>query len=140
MSNEHTNHSSDNIIQTLFAMMQAKKTQYNSFAHKYASVEGLPCSKLEGQLVQNALGDYTGIKVLGLGGGSGLHARRAIDAGAIVVDVVDITPEMLRAGQDIETPLGRRDRIRWLEGCYKADYSRSKRVRLDGLIDKDIHR
>jgi SAM-dependent methyltransferase len=51
------------------------------------------------------LGDCTGLKVLDVGGGSGLHARKAIDAGATVVDVVDISPEMMRAGQEIETSL-----------------------------------
>ncbi|CZR48930.1 uncharacterized protein FPRO_12371 [Fusarium proliferatum ET1] len=94
-------------------MSHAEKTQYDSFAPKYASVEELPCSKLEGQLVRNALGDCTGLKVLDLGGGSGLHARRAIDAGAIVVDDVDISPEMMKAGEEIENSLGRKDRIRW---------------------------
>lgn len=96
-------------------MSHAQKTQYDSFAPKYASVSELPCSKLEGQLVRNALGDCTGLKVLDLGGGDGLHARRAIDAGAKVVDVVDISPEMMKAGKEIETSLGRQGRIRWFE-------------------------
>ena len=97
------------------SMSHAEKSQYDSFAPKYASVEELPCSKLEGQLVRNALGNCSGLKVLDLGGGGGLHARRAIDAGASVVDVVDISSEMMKAGQEIETSLGRKDRIRWFE-------------------------
>jgi SAM-dependent methyltransferase len=112
-------------------MSDAGKMQYNSLAPKYASVEKLPCSKLEGQLVQNALGDCTALKVLDLGGGSGLHARRAINAGATVVDVVDISPEMMRAGQEIETSLGRKDRIRWFE----ADLTKPVTEQVD--LEKD---
>ncbi|KAH6879482.1 S-adenosyl-L-methionine-dependent methyltransferase [Thelonectria olida] len=96
-------------------MTTAEKTQYDAFAPKYASVEELPCSKLEAQLVHNALGNCTDLTVLDLGGGSGLHARRAVDAGGAVVDVVDISAEMMRAGQEIEAQLGRQDRIRWFE-------------------------
>lgn len=95
-------------------MATAGKTQYNTFAPKYASVEDLPCSKLEAQLVRIALGDCTGLTVLDLGGGSGLHARRAVDAGALV-DVFDVSPEMMRVGEAIEAQLDRRDRIRWFE-------------------------
>ncbi|EWZ85238.1 hypothetical protein FOWG_11743 [Fusarium oxysporum f. sp. lycopersici MN25] len=115
------------------SMSHAEKTQYDSFAPKYASVEELPCSKLEGQLVRNALGDCTGLKVLDLGGGSGLHARRAIDAGASVVDVVDISPEMMKAGEEIEQSLGRKDRIRWFE----ADVTKpvAEQVKLEERYD-----
>ncbi|KAF4456665.1 hypothetical protein F53441_1221 [Fusarium austroafricanum] len=113
-------------------MSHAEKTQYDSFAPKYASVEELPCSKLEGELVQNALGDCTGLKVFDLGGGSGLHARRAIDAGAEVVDVVDISPEMMRAGQDIETKLGRQDRIRWFEADVTKPVAEHVNLEKDG--------
>ncbi|KAM5371505.1 hypothetical protein ACJA88_009492 [Fusarium oxysporum] len=115
------------------SMSHAEKTQYDSFAPKYASVEELPCSKLEGQLVRNALGDCTGLEVLDLGGGSGLHARRAIDAGASVVDVVDISPEMMKAGEEIEQSLGRKDRIRWFE----ADVTKpvAEQVKLEERYD-----
>ncbi|KAH7142625.1 S-adenosyl-L-methionine-dependent methyltransferase [Dactylonectria estremocensis] len=115
-------------------MITAEKTQYDSFAPKYASVEELPCSKLEAQLVITALGDCTGLKVLDLGGGSGLHARRVVDAGGAVVDVVDISPEMMRAGQDIETQLGRQGRIRWFE----ADVTRplAEQVK-DGVLEPE---
>ncbi|KAM6507045.1 hypothetical protein FALCPG4_018435 [Fusarium falciforme] len=108
-------------------MATAEKTQYDAFAPKYASVEELPCSKLEAELVRNALGNCSDLKVLDLGGGSGLHARRAVDAGAAIVDVVDISPEMMRAGQDVETQLGRQGRIRWLE----ADVTRPLGEQLD---------
>jgi len=95
-------------------MSTDEKKQYDSFAGKYDSVEDLPCSKVEGQLVRTALGDCTGLTVLDLGGGSGLHARRALDAGAASVDVVDISIEMLRIGEGIEAQLGRSGRTRWL--------------------------
>jgi len=101
-------------------MTTAEKTQYDAFAPKYASVEELPCSKLEAQLVRIALGDCNCLKVLDLGGGSGLHARRAVDAGSTLVDVVDISPEMMRAGQDVEVQLGRQGSIRW----FVADVTR----------------
>ncbi|KAL4726552.1 hypothetical protein ACLX1H_005439 [Fusarium chlamydosporum] len=113
-------------------MSHAEKTQYDSFAPKYASVEQLPCSKLEGQLVQNALGDCTGLKVLDLGGGSGLHARKAIDAGATVVDVVDISLEMMRVGQEIETRLGRKDRVRWFEANVTKPVTEQVDLEKDG--------
>ncbi|RYP58859.1 hypothetical protein DL769_008772 [Monosporascus sp. CRB-8-3] len=63
--------------------------------------------------MEPALGDCTGAAVLDLGGGTGLRARQAIDAGATSVDV-DLSPEMVRMEQDIETSLGRHDVIRWL--------------------------
>ncbi|KAK0751272.1 S-adenosyl-L-methionine-dependent methyltransferase [Schizothecium vesticola] len=97
-------------------MAATDKKQYNSVAQQYDSVEDLPCSKIEAELIRTALGDCTGLAVLDLGGGTGLHARRAIDdANAAAVDVVDISCEMLRIGEAIEAKLGRRDRIRWLE-------------------------
>jgi toxoflavin synthase len=101
-------------------MATADKTQYEGFAPKYDSVEDLPCAQLEAQLVQAALGNCTGLKVLDLGGGSGLHARKAVNAGAAVVDVVDISPAMMQIGQDIETKLRREGIIRW----YEADVSK----------------
>lgn len=98
-------------------MATVVKAQYDEFASKYDSVVDLPCCILEGELVRIALGDCAGLTVLDLGGGSGIHARRAIDAGAAIVDVFDISAEMLRMGQDFETRAGRQDRIRW----FKAD-------------------
>ncbi|KAK1834084.1 Ubiquinone/menaquinone biosynthesis C-methyltransferase UbiE [Podospora conica] len=97
-------------------MATPDKKQYNSVATQYDSVEDVPCSKIEAQLIRTALGNCTGLAVLDIGGGTGLHARRAIDdANAAVVDVVDISREMLRAGEAIEAKLGRQGRIRWLE-------------------------
>lgn len=93
------------------------KAQYDDFASSYTSAADLPCVKLESELVRNALGDCTGLTILDLGGGSGIHARHAIDAGAASVDVFDISEEMLRMGWEIEATLGRQGRIRW----FRAD-------------------
>jgi len=92
-----------------------ERKQYDGVATNYASVTDLPCSKIEAQLILAALGDPTGLSVLDLGGGSGLHARRAIDAGAASVDVLDISVEMMRIGADIEKQLGRNEsKVRWI--------------------------
>ena len=53
--------------------------------------------------------------MLDLGSGSRVHARRAIEDGAAAVDVVDISPEMLRIRKDVEAQLGRSGHIGWLE-------------------------
>src|SRR3954471_19097124 len=92
--------------------------QYDTFAPSYATIESLPISRIEANLIRTALGDCTGLSVLDLGGGSGLHARRAIDAGAASVDVLDISVEMMKAGEAIETQLGRgpgtgNEKLRW---------------------------
>lgn len=75
---------------------------YDASATKYGDYSTLPSGVLEAQLVTIALGDCTGLKVLDLGGGSGIHARKAIELGAALVDVVDISEEMLKVGRDIE--------------------------------------
>ncbi|KAJ5106273.1 S-adenosyl-L-methionine-dependent methyltransferase [Penicillium angulare] len=98
-------------------MAADEKAQYDDFAPSYTSVVDLPCAKLEAELVRNALGDCKGLTILDLGGGSGIHARHAIDAGAATVDVFDISEEMLRMGWETEAKLGRQDRIRW----FRAD-------------------
>lgn len=48
----------------------------------------------------SALGDCTGAHVLDLGGGTGLRARQALEAGAASVDVVDLSPEIMRVGEE----------------------------------------
>ncbi|KAK8042436.1 hypothetical protein PG994_012919 [Apiospora phragmitis] len=80
----------------------------------------VPLGDLEKQMFRSALGDCSGLTVLDLGGGSGLKARDALDAGAASVDVVDISAAMMQSGQAVEASLGRRDRIRW----YEADVSK----------------
>jgi SAM-dependent methyltransferase len=50
-----------------------------------------------------------------LGGGTGLHARQAIELGATAVDLVDISPGMLKIGQELEESLGRKNAMRFFE-------------------------
>ena len=117
------------------------KTQYDSFAPVYLSVDDLPLSKVEASLVLTALGDCTGLHILDLGGGNGLHARRAVSqANAASVDVVDISREMLRIGADIElskstettdTP----SRIRWFEADLSRSLSSQTIIALRSAID-----
>ncbi|KAI9170627.1 Malonyl-[acyl-carrier protein] O-methyltransferase [Paramyrothecium foliicola] len=96
------------------------KEDYGKTATEYTSLSDLPQGVLEAQLIEQAIGDATGLLVLDIGGGSAVHARQAIDAGAKRVDIVDISPEMMKVGQEIESSLGRQDRIRF----YEADVSK----------------
>ena len=85
---------------------------YDSQGGRYSDyATQFPFAKIETELFRAALGDCAGLTVLDLGGGSGLKAREAVDAGAASVDVVDISVEMMRAGQEVETPLGREGRV-----------------------------
>lgn len=104
-------------------MATAGKTQYEDFSTEYTSLSDTPQGQLERELVSTALGDCTGLKVLDIGGGSGLHARKAVDAGAEVVDLIDVSPAMLDVGKAIEAQLGRQDRIRWHEGDATKSFS-----------------
>jgi ubiquinone/menaquinone biosynthesis C-methylase UbiE len=96
-------------------MATAPKTQYESVATGYASYNHLPVARLETELVTKAIGDCTGLTVLDLGGGNGKYARKAIDLGAELVDVLDISPAMLALGIEIEDKIGREGKIRWFE-------------------------
>ncbi|GAB1310583.1 S-adenosyl-L-methionine-dependent methyltransferase [Madurella fahalii] len=93
---------------------QAKR-EYDALAEGYNDFSQTPIGLLESQLIKMALGDLTGLTVLDLGGGSGLHAREAIDLGAVSVDIVDISPGMMKVAQDIEKSLGR-NVMRFFEG------------------------
>lgn len=101
-------------------MATVSKTQYEAFAPKYDAVENTPLYKLESALIQSALGDCNDLRVLDVGGGSGLHAREAIAAGATKVDLVDISLSMMESGKTIEASLGRTESIAW----HEADVSR----------------
>ncbi|KAI0132849.1 methyltransferase-like protein [Xylariales sp. AK1849] len=98
---------------------QQLKNEYDSQAATYNDYNSQPLGILESQLLTSALGDCAGLTVLDLGGGTGLRARQVIDAGAAAVDVVDLSPEMLRLGEEHEISLGR-DMIKW----YEADVSK----------------
>ncbi|KAF9729222.1 hypothetical protein PMIN01_12912 [Paraphaeosphaeria minitans] len=91
------------------------KEDYRKHAETYGGYNNLPAGLLESQIIKNALGDANGLVILDLGGGSGIHAREAIDAGAQRVDIVDISPEM-KFATDTEKSLGRDGRIRTFEG------------------------
>ena len=82
---------------------------YDDFAYS------TPLGQLESQLFKIALGECTGLTVLDLGGGSGVHARQAVELGAATVDIVDLSPGMLKAAQSVEKSLGRKDTIRVFE-------------------------
>lgn len=91
------------------------REEYDAQAVGYNTITDLPCNILETQLLESALGDLSGLVVLDLGGGTGLHARQALALGAKRVDVVDLSPEMLRVGEEEERKAGRSGRIRWFE-------------------------
>ena len=92
------------------------KEDYQKHAETYSGYNILPAGRLESAIIKSALGDCTGLKVLDLGGGSGIHAREAIDAGAQRVDIVDISLEMMQIATDTEKSLGRDGRLRTFEG------------------------
>ncbi|KAI1132019.1 S-adenosyl-L-methionine-dependent methyltransferase [Nemania abortiva] len=73
-----------------------------------------PLVRLDTELFVSALGSAASASVLDLAGGSSVKARLAIHAGAVAVDVVDISGEMMREGQKVEEGLNR-DVIRWFE-------------------------
>ncbi|KAI9863589.1 MAG: hypothetical protein M1813_003612 [Trichoglossum hirsutum] len=93
---------------------QAKK-DYDKSAVTYNDYGSLPSGQLESQLIKIALGDCAGLTILDLGGGTGMHAREAIDLGAAAVDIVDISPGMLQIGQSMEESLGRENTTRFFE-------------------------
>jgi len=111
-------------------MSTADKTQYDNVATEYKSYDDLPMAKLEAQLIRTALRDCSGLKVLDLGGGSGTHARQAVDAGAEIVDVADISEAMMQIGKDIAAQTGHKDSIRW----HTADASKPLAEQATGLL------
>ena len=96
------------------------KTDYKRSATEYHGYGALPLGQLESQLIQIALGDCTGYRILDLGGGTGVHARQAIDAGAAAIDIVDISPHMLQVAEQVEESLGRK-----VARFFEADVSKS---------------
>ncbi|KAJ9606107.1 hypothetical protein H2200_009068 [Cladophialophora chaetospira] len=88
---------------------------YDKNADAYAQFSGTPLGTLEQQLFDLSIKECDGLKVLDLGGGTGLRARDALKAGARAVDVIDISHEMMLIGQEYEKSIGR-DRITWYHG------------------------
>lgn len=92
------------------------RADYSKTASQYNNAYStLPVAVLESQVLQEALHTIVDATVLDLGGGSGTHAREAIDAGAARVDIVDISPEMMKIAEGVEASLGRNHRIRTFE-------------------------
>lgn len=91
------------------------KKEYNIAAAGYNDFGSLPGGQLESQLIKIALGDCAGLAILDLGGGTGVHAREAIELGAASVDLVDLSPGMLEISQKIEKSLGREKVMRFFE-------------------------
>ncbi|PHH65677.1 hypothetical protein CDD81_1763 [Ophiocordyceps australis] len=102
------------------ASVEKVKSEYDAQAEGYNDISHLPCNILESELIEVALGDCTGLNVLDFGGGSGLHARQAVDAGAACVDIIDLSTSMLRVAQETEKKLGRSGKIR----CFEADVTK----------------
>lgn len=88
---------------------------YATNASGYDQFLSLPLGTLEQELFSLCIKDCHGMKVLDLGGGTGNRARDAIKAVAKDVDVVDISPDMMRLGEEYEKSLGR-DIIKWHHG------------------------
>lgn len=91
------------------------KNNYDKQADAYSQFIATPLGTLEEQLFDLSIRDCDGLKVLDLGGGTGLRARDALRAGAVAVDVVDISPEMMHHGQEYEKSIGR-NCINWYQG------------------------
>lgn len=95
---------------------------YDRQASLYNVLLKWPFGVLESQLFASAIKTDELCKnasVLDLGGGTGLRARQALDAGAARVDVVDISDEMMQVGRrDAESLLGLKQsqRLRWFHG------------------------
>lgn len=98
----------------------AIQANYAKNAAAYDQFATLSLGLLEQQLFDLSIKDCDGLKVLDLGGGTGARARDALKAGARVVDVVDISREMMHFGQEYEKSIGR-DCINW----YHGDASKS---------------
>ncbi|KAI0012632.1 methyltransferase-like protein [Xylariaceae sp. FL0662B] len=97
--------------------LEELQKEYDNQAKTYDDYHtSMPYGIMETQLMKSALGDCSGATVLDLGGGTGARARQALDAGATLVDVVDVSPEMLQIGESIEASLKREGAIRWHVG------------------------
>ncbi|RYP75429.1 hypothetical protein DL769_003823 [Monosporascus sp. CRB-8-3] len=73
-------------------------------AGTYNEYRLFPSGQLESQLIKLALGYCTGPPIPDPSGRTALHGREAVEMGASSVDVVEVSREMLRIGEDIEKP------------------------------------
>ncbi|KAI1289003.1 S-adenosyl-L-methionine-dependent methyltransferase [Xylaria venustula] len=98
-------------------MTDTVKNEYNSHAANYDAfwATDTPLTRLDNELFVSALGQVPGAVILDLAGGTGFKARLALAAGAAAVDVVDVSPEMMREGQRKEASLHRAGAMRWFE-------------------------
>jgi toxoflavin synthase len=96
------------------------KKDYDNCAVIYNDYSSLPSGQLQSQLIKIVLGDCACLTILDLGGAPCVNAREAMDLGAATVDLVDISPGMLKIGQEIEKSLSRENTIRF----FKADVSK----------------
>ncbi|KAI1643737.1 methyltransferase-like protein [Daldinia loculata] len=98
------------------------RKEYDDQAPSYNSLLKLPFGIFESQLFESAVRRdlfCQGSTVLDLGGGTGLRARQALEAGAAKVDVVDISIEMMEVGmKDTAVLMGPNEsaKIRWFLG------------------------
>ncbi|KAI1126984.1 S-adenosyl-L-methionine-dependent methyltransferase [Nemania abortiva] len=98
-------------------MAEVVKVEYGAEAANYDSfwTTGNAFVRLDSELFISALGtSAAGASILDLAGGSGIKARFAINAGAVAVDIVDLSQAMMREGQKVEEGLNR-NVIRWFE-------------------------
>ena len=99
---------------------QRAKHDYDASADRFEGWKATPGGMLESELVKIGVGDVSGLTILDLGGGTGMHGRELLELGASIVDVVDISPKMLEVGRDIAKSQGLHDRIQFLEAdCSK---------------------
>lgn len=81
-------------------------TQYNTFAPDCGKLEQLPGEILAANALRRILRsiNLAGLRVLDLGGGTGTYARMAMhELGAASVVSIDISNEMVKIGEDLET-------------------------------------
>ncbi|KAK4500251.1 hypothetical protein PRZ48_008440 [Zasmidium cellare] len=98
----------------------AIEANYATNAPGYDQFASLPLGTLEQHLFTLCIQNCHNLKILDLGGGTGNRARDAIAAGATDVDVVDISPDMMRLGEEIEKSQGR-NIIKWHHGDASKD-------------------
>lgn len=109
------------------------QSNYDSNAEAYAQFITLPLGTLEQQLLDLCITNLDGQRVLDLGGGTGIRARDALAAGASAVDVVDISPSMMRIGQEYESSISRDG-----TGPKKESKSKSKTRWFEADVSKPL--